>query len=291
MPRSVQNGRIAFGVDPGTGEQIRSITPRGTRMRTLVSYRHAEANTPAWSPHGFRLAYTRGTEQGCHIILAHRDGTHRTNLTGSRPGCESSPTFTPNGRRLIFFVQRCERCRTWISGMDLTGRHRHRILAAAPGTTLGDVDVSPSGRRIAFESTDDALPFRRALFVARRDGTHVRTLVPYRDDVGVHFDWSPTGQWLVLTRWSENPPGHEANVALVRPDGSRQKQLTHVHTPGRAAGGATFSPDGRWVVYRFANLDQERYWVNTMRVDGSHKTRILQLDTIPEENAWAPRAG
>jgi Tol biopolymer transport system component len=289
--RGVQNGRIAFGVDPGSGEQIKTVAPDGSHLRTLVDYPRAAANSPAFSPRGDRLAYSRITDRGCHIILARRDGTHRRDLTGDRAGCENSPTFTPNGRRLLFIVQRCGSCTTWIAAMDLSGGHRHHILAAAPGTTPGDVDLSPNGLRFAFESTNDAKPFRRALKVARRDGTHVHTLVPSRVDVGVHFDWSSTGRWIVFTRWSENPPGHEANVALIRPDGSRQKRLTHVDTAGRAAGGATFSPDGRWIVYRYANLDKEHYWVSTMRVDGSHQSRILQLSLPPEENAWAPMVG
>jgi Tol biopolymer transport system component len=117
----------------------------------------------------------------------------------------------------------------------------------------------------------------------------VHTLVPYSLDAGVHFDWSSTGRWLVYTRWSENPPGHEANVALISPDGSRQRELTQVDTSGRAAGGATFSPDGKWIVYRYANLDKQRYWLSTMRVDGSHKRGILLLPIPPEENAWAPK--
>jgi Tol biopolymer transport system component len=174
--------------------------------------------------------------------------------------------------------------------MDRLGRHRHRILAVAPGTSPEDVVLSPDGRRIAFESGRDAdvAPFQRALLVARRDGTHLRTLVPYRFDVGVHFDWSSTGRWLVYTRWSESPAGHEANVVLIRPDGSRQRQLTHVDRIGRASGGATFSPDGRRVVYRFANLESQRYWISTMHLDGTHKTRIRELSLPPGGNAWAP---
>ena len=288
---SVQNGEIAFGLDPGSGEQIMTVEPDGSRLRTLVRYRHAQANTPAWSPHGLRLAYTKMTDRGCHIILARRDATHRRDLTGDRKGCEIGPTFTPNGRRILFAQQRCGSCRTWIAGMDLTGGHRHRILAVAPGMTLGSIALSPSGRRIAFESTDESRPFRRALLVAGRAGTHVHTLVPAKVDVGVHFDWSATGRWLVYTRWSESPPGHQANVALISPDGSRHRRLTHVDTPGRAAGGATFSPDGRRVVYRFENDDAGRYWISTVRVDGTHRTRVIRLPEKPEENAWAPRVG
>src|SRR4051794_33064625 len=55
-----------------------------------------------------------------------------------------------------------------------------------------------------------------------------------------------------------------------RPDrgGSQQVRLTTVHRTGRAAGGATFSPDGRRIVYRFANLDTGRSWLSVMRLDG-----------------------
>ena len=288
LPRAVQNGRIGFNLDPGTGARIMTMSPDGTRLRTLVRYRHAAAESPDWSPHGYRLVYSRVTGTGCHVVLARRDGTHRHDLTGSRAGCESSPTFSPSGRRIIFVLQRCDSCRTWIAGMDLRGRDRHRILAVARGTFPEDVVLAPSGRRLAFESTG-AKPFHRALMVARRDGTHVRTLVRPRFDVGVHFDWSPTGRWLVYTRWSESPPGHESNVVLIRPDGSHARHVTHAHRSGRAAGGATFAPDGRQIVYRFANLDKPAYWLCVMRLDGSGKTRIRHLSIPPQGTAWAPR--
>jgi len=291
-PRSVvRNGVIAFGLDPGSGERIMTVNPDGSHLRTLVRYRHGAANDPAWSLTGRRLAYAKITDQGCHIILARRDATHRRDLTGQRTGCEQSPVFSPNGRRILFVEQRCGACRLWIAGMDLRGGHRHRILAVGAHRELGSIALSPDGRRIAFESTNASRPYRRALLVAGRDGTHLHTLVPGQLDVGVHFDWSATGRWLVYTRWSESPPGHEANVALISPDGTRHRRLTHVDTPGRAAGGATFSPDGRKVVYRFANLDKERYFLCTMRVDGTHKRRLMEFPETPEENAWAPRVG
>jgi Tol biopolymer transport system component len=235
--------------------------------------------------------YSKINDSGCHIILARPDGTHRRDLTGNRQGCETTPTFGPAGRRIVFAMKRCEGCRTWIVGMDLSGHHRHRILAVAPQTTPEDVVLSPDGSRIAFESTynPDLTPFRRALMMVHRDGTHLHTRVPYRYDIGVHFDWSSSGRWLVYTRWSENPEGHEANVVLIRPDGSRQKRLTRVHATGFSAGGATFSPEGKQLVYRFANANKQRYWICTMRVDGTHKTRIRELALPPQGSAWAPQ--
>ena len=288
----VQNGLITFNLDPGTGRTvIKTVRPDGTHLRTLVADPTASAESPAWSHDGRRLVYFRPTDTGCHIILARPDGTHRRDLTGSRGGCEATPTFTPSGRRILFVMQRCDSCRTWITSMDLHGRHLHRILRAAPNTGIEDVVLSPDGRRIAFESGIDPnlQPFHRAILVAHRDGTHLRTLVRYRFDAGVHFDWSSSGRWLVYTRWSENPPGHEANVVLVRPDGSREVHLTHVRRAGRAAGGATFSPDGRQIVYRFANLDAPHFWLATMHLDGSHKTRIRELAGPPQGTVWAPR--
>ena len=175
--------------------------------------------------------------------------------------------------------------------MDLSGRHRHRILAVVPGTFPDEVVVSPDGRHIAFESTiePEVEPFHRALYVVRRNGTHLQTLVPYRFDVGVHLGYSPRGHWLVYTRWSENPNGHEANVVLIRPNGSDEHRLTSVHRPGRSAGGATFSPDGKRIVYRFQDLNAERYWICTMRTDGSDKVRVREVPATPQANAWAPR--
>jgi Tol biopolymer transport system component len=260
-------------------------------LRTLVRDPRASVTSPRWSPDGHRLVYVRVTDTGCHIILAHRDGTHRRDLTGNHPGCEQAATFSPSGQRIVFAMQRCGSCPPWIAGMDRFGRHRNRILPVPAGNPPDVVALSPNGRRFAFGTDkDDVKPFHRAIFVARRDGTHLRTLVPYRLDAGTNFDWSSTGRWLVYTRWSENPNGHEANVVLIRPDGSSQHRLTNVHRSGRSAGGATFSPDGQMVVYRFGNLDSGHYSIRTMHVDGTHNRLIRRFAVAPPQGIrWAPK--
>jgi dipeptidyl aminopeptidase/acylaminoacyl peptidase len=128
----VRNGEIAFNLDPaGTGESvIETVRADGTHLRRLIYEPGASAVSPAWSPDGRLLAYSRATDNGCHIIVTRDDGTRREDLTGSRTGCESTPTFTPSGQRIVFVVQRCESCRTWIAGMDLAGQRRHRTFSS-----------------------------------------------------------------------------------------------------------------------------------------------------------------
>jgi Tol biopolymer transport system component len=63
-------------------------------------------------------------------------------------------------------------------------------------------------------------------------------------------------------------PDETANIATIRPDGSGLHYLTHYQGPDVKALVGSYSPDGRYVVFRLE--DHGLYALMSMRADGSH---------------------
>ena len=74
-------------------EGIDVMNVDGTGLRSLVA--HAECCGIHWSPGGLRIAFVE--RRG--IIVAKADGTRSDRLTS---GFDSSPLWSPNGRKLLF---------------------------------------------------------------------------------------------------------------------------------------------------------------------------------------------
>lgn len=118
--------------------------------------------------------------------------------------------------------------------------------------------LSPDGRQAAF-GVDDAV------FVVDLDGGEARRITK-----GVGFvwaaEWSPTGDWITYTRFH----GATSVVALVRPDGTDQKEISQIDE-GDEANAAVWSPDGK---YLLVPRDSDRSY------DGPRDLWIMDLDGV-----------
>jgi Tol biopolymer transport system component len=234
------NGRIAFQMDFGLGDEIYTIKPNGLGIRQLTEVQ-GSAHSPDWSPDGTRIVFETDDPYGLWIVNA--DGSHLHRVVGYG----AAPAFTPDGTHLVYDC------------FDCTGGQGIFLVNAdgsdAPGTRLttnpsgyeGDTnpEVSPDGKTVTFvrRKAEGEL---QALFAVDIDGTHVRKLVPLRFNVFIKHDWAPNGKHIVFT----SPIDGAANVYTVAPDGSHRMQLTHVQ-PDRGAIAGSYSPDGRWIAFRW----------------------------------------
>jgi TolB protein len=284
----VTNGRIAFNIDGPHGGEIDVIRRDGTGPQRLV-HGDGDANSAAWSPDGRRIAFELDHPSGptdCSVEIVNADGSGIVDLTGQRRGCEQSPSFTPDGRRIVFVAQRCGDCPEAIWSMDLRGGHRRKIKRTPQGTHAIDPNVSPDGGIVTFVAERRA--GKRALYRVNMNGSNLEQIVPFGFDVGVVHGWSPDGGHIVLTVYSEYPDGHSPNVVTILPDGSGLVELTH-ETGDRGAGGASYSPDGRWIIFRLQDPSKDKFALWKMHPDGSEGTRITRLRLQPFGINWGPR--
>src|SRR5262245_2624187 len=259
-----RNGSLAFvGLFP-PGAEIYSIKTSGTGFRRLTESGAQNPYAPDWSPDGSRIVFSTDNDG---IWTVNPDGT----------GLEQVSTFggwaafTPDGAHLVYA---CD-------GDDCPPANGLFLMNAdgsdAPGVRLtttpfkggGDVDsagggdidpaVSPDGKTVTFvrQKEEGSL---QALVAMDIDGTNVRTTVPYRFNVFTNHDWAPNGRRLVFTGTVDD----RINVYTVAPNGSHRLRLTNA-AEGWAAIAGSYSPDGEWIAFRYANFEGTIFRLVKMR--------------------------
>jgi hypothetical protein len=291
-----KNGLITFyAVTPDEGAQLFTVRPNGHDLRQ-ITHGPGEAVNPEWSPDGRTIVYEHDwdTDTLCATVdLVDPDSTGRVSLTSGMGGCEGQPSFTPwGGIVYAHFDFATEDAGIW--GMNGNGANQHHIISPWPNGVgfADDPNVSPSGQ-LTFVGTDFSLigPTDPALGLFGTDlaGIGFHELLPMNQDLGLKHDWAPDGKHIAVNTNTNffNPVG-TANIAAIRPDGSGLDYLTHYESQDVKALVGSYSPDGRYIVFRLE--DHGLYALMEMRSDGSHVRTILPFSTFrPRGIDWGPR--
>src|SRR3984893_10524134 len=216
--------------------------------------------------------------------LMNADGSSIVELTApSANVCENDPSFTPDGSRIVFdrFDPDANEEAFW--SMDLSGGDRQRI-----GPCCFDPNVSPNGKRLSF-LTNNGQPGGTALFTSSIDGSNLFQVTPFSFDVAVKQDWAPDGRRLVFTQNGDVlMAGVSANIATIRPDGTDLRFVTHYQGGAASAFVGSYSPDGRWIVFRLN--ENGLFGLFKIHPDGTHLKTILPLSSFrPRFIDWGAR--
>ncbi len=279
------NGRIAFQVEVGKHFQLGTMSPSGRHIRQLT-HGKGDSTTPDWSPNGRLIAFTYELPVGgCHVRLLRLSTGRIVDLTQDKDVCEQAPTFTPNGKRIIFVRYNPVPDIEAMWSMNLAGGDRYRIKAAPTG--LADPAVSPDGTTVSFVDFNGK-DFGQSLATVPLHGSGgITRLMPFRSDIAVKQDWAPNGRHLVFTKNADRPD-RPTNIFTIRPNGTGLHRLTHNTSPKRLFYVGGYSPNGHWIVYRKQGL-KGQYSLYRMHPDGSGKQRINGPSTVLRRNLdWGP---
>ena len=267
-----RNGRIAFQGEFPPGGEIDAIRSTGARFRQLTE-QNGNAYAPDWSPDGSKIVFSVD-EQGIWMVNADGTGLKQVSTFGGWAA------FTPEGTHLVYACDDADCPPTnglflmKADGSDAPGVR----LTKTPFTGGGDVSsegggdvnpaISPDGKTVTFirQKEEGSL---QALFAVDIDGMHERRVVPYRFNVFIKHDWSPNGRRLVFTGTVDD----RIDVYTVAPDGSHRQRLTNARE-GWVAVAGSYSPDGRWIAFRYANEERSVFRLMKVRPDGSRRTMI-----------------
>jgi Tol biopolymer transport system component len=205
---------LAFdGTAPGgTKEGIYTMTADGGHPRRVTE---GPDLFPEWSPDGTRIAFVRGgyaesTDDDPSPAYANRnvwvvnsDGSGLRQVTDGR--WHGSADWSPDGQRLVTDSE------SSVVELGVDGRDRRVLLEGE----YGDQSWSPDGESLVLA---DELGL--GLGLAERGQPPVE---PLDTPVALSPEWSPNGEWIAFAD-GEN----QADVWVVRPDGTGLRQLTTV---------------------------------------------------------------
>ena len=229
--------------------------------------------------------------------MVRSDGTHRRTLHPGLTGFIGQPAFVPHSNLIVFeaYDPATGDDSLWLMRRD--GSHARRLTTNPFPGQGGDTDpnVSPDGRTVSFVRIS-VFDDQQALYSVRLDGSHLRQLLPYAADVAVKHDWAPDGKHIVVSLNANegSRPHASANVAILRPDGSHLRRLTHFKGREINALVGGYSPDGQWIVYRVETgdgeptLPGERYALMKVSPQGGEPVLLAAIDGRPRNIDWGP---
>jgi TolB protein len=284
-----QSALFTVGTD-GSGEQQVTHPPPGTID-----------DQPDWSPNGKLIAFERCSDAaGCHAFtVAAGGGPVRQVHVRCRVGgaCDvSAPVWVPDGRLVVVLAQGREKIngsdrqiqQASLELLDLTRGTERTIIKRTgwAGEPEGPA-ISGDGRTLVYTNRNSWLAKpagAAALYTVRADGSGNRRITPWKLGGGDHPVFSPKG--TILFRTYEDQETRQSEFMTVRPDGANLKQLTRLKD-GTLVLSASYSPDGRWIVYAGGGLSGNAD-LYLMRADGTGRRPLMRTSPWDSAPDWGP---
>jgi Tol biopolymer transport system component len=228
---------------------------------------------------GGNAAAHGGAAGGVHmnIYFTAADGGRLTQLTKNPSIGEDrlayDPSWSPNGKRMLFTEVLCHYCSSDIhvmSSKPAPGRAwlRHKIGQGAHPRW------SPSGKQIVYVGMSGGIN------VMRPDGSH-RRLIAKSGLTDDGPSWSPNSRRIVFT---QQETATRWRLYVVRTDGTGLQAL---RSGPLAAVNPSWSPGGGRIA--FAQQQRSGRWqIVTMRLNGSGRTRVSNGRASDSFPVWSP---
>ncbi len=229
----------------------------------------------AWSPDDSQIAYVKYSG----VSLEKRDlilynTTNNTRQTLKTEGDICTPSFSPNGKSLIYCAS-TENSHN-IYRMDVNGSKSQLIISNASSPKY-----SPQGDKIVYSSSGKEREAQ--IFVANTDGGNQKqltfTVSPRRwpgwaPDGNGDPQWTPDGKKIVYVSWENEKP----EIFIMNADGSNQKRLTRAEYRDE---NPEITPDGQYILFSSRRSDMMNNGIVIMSLDGSNQKVLSNTGINP----------
>jgi TolB protein len=194
-----------------------------------------------------RVAIGLGTMMMAALVAAGCGGSKQEEAGGKPSGAPKETrggghsNFSPTGTDILWVSNRGGNNDIWLLAADATEPVN---LTRAEG---GDnwPEWSPDGRRVVFQSMRNG---KFDVYVVNVDGTGQQQLTT-NEEHDYLPSWAPDGKSIVFSSWrsEEGDTGRANHFYRMDADGGNQRRI--IATSPGASASATFSPDGRELVF------------------------------------------
>lgn len=257
--KSLFGTRIYF-VSTRTGNQeIWVMDPDGSNQRQLTKF-NTFTKEPAISQDGTKLAVARQAA-AWEVNLFSVDPFRQLPFRNQKASLNSTPSFTPDGKQVVYSSSAGGCCRIFIA--DLDGSN------SKPLNLEESINVEPtvnpkSGNQIAFVSDRSGHP---QIYTMNMDGTDVERVTNGQGEA-TNPSWHPGGQ-LIAFAWTQGfAPG---NFNIFYMDVVAQKPIQLTHGEGKNEN-PSWAPDGVHIVFGSNRSGSYQIW--TMLADGSQAHQL-----------------
>ena len=191
------------------------------RSRTLLGQqRNVTYLTPVFTPDGKTIVYSRSGENGSDLFsisVAGGDTPHR--LTSGQGTDNTSPTVSPDGRRIVFTSGRLGRPELYIMDADGTNVNVLTDFESSERNYRSDPDWSPDGRTVAYQERVNGDRFQ--IRTVRVTGSSPKYLTS--EGQNEQPSWAPDARHLVFT----SDRSGQRQLWILDVESNRVRQLTH----------------------------------------------------------------
>lgn len=167
----------------------------GGRRTPVAATGQALDFTPAFSPNGQTLAFSRATEEGTDIYTVNaRDNCCLQRLTVGRFADNLSPTFSPDGQRIAFVSTRSGLPQVYVMASDGTDQQLFAPFDYGVTGSSNAPDWSPDGLSVAFHR-DVGGTLQIFVLDVRTRAVRQLTSVGRNEDPS----WAPDSRHMVFT--------------------------------------------------------------------------------------------